>query len=276
MPPSHPRCCHDPRRPGGRPAATPSTTKRSPSSSATSPRAGRCRLSDSTRPRGGIGSRPARTWLDSVRGWLVRVGQAATAAVALTVVGALVAVLLLRPPAEPGTSPDPSDRATGPQPTARRSPRSPSSTSAATCPTPRASSSRWSRATLPSWTWRQTGARGPAPIGADIGSVLRWRRMGPPVPVREARADANTRPTEAVITIDRFDESARCSPASERSPWSATPIRATARSRSDRHTWPSTCGSARAADSGSSAGASGSTRSGRTGSPSSTSPMAAR
>ena len=44
----------------------------------------------------------------AARGWLGRVGQAASAAVALTVVGALVAVTLTRPPAHSGTSPAPS------------------------------------------------------------------------------------------------------------------------------------------------------------------------
>ena len=67
----------------------------------------------------------APSWRDRVRsprsrrlaaagGWLRRFGQAATAAVALTVVGALVAVLLTRPPTEPGKSPGPSGAAPSP------------------------------------------------------------------------------------------------------------------------------------------------------------------
>ncbi len=66
-------------------------------------------------------------WRDRVRssrarrlatagGWLGRFGQAATAAVVLTVVGALIAVVLTRPPLEPGKSPAPSTGAT-PRPT---------------------------------------------------------------------------------------------------------------------------------------------------------------
>lgn len=48
----------------------------------------------------------------AARGWFGRLGQAATAAVALTVAGALVAVVLTRPPAGPGKSPAPSTNAT--------------------------------------------------------------------------------------------------------------------------------------------------------------------
>ena len=70
----------------------------------------------------------APTWRDRVRspgarrlagagGWLGRFGQAATAAVALTVVGALIAVVLTRPQAEPGKSPQPSTSTT-PRPSA--------------------------------------------------------------------------------------------------------------------------------------------------------------
>lgn len=46
--------------------------------------------------------------IEAARGWFGRVGQAATAAVALTVVGALVAVLLTRPPINSGASQVPS------------------------------------------------------------------------------------------------------------------------------------------------------------------------
>ncbi len=61
----------------------------------------------------------APSWRDRVRSpgtrrvaragaWLGRVGQAATAALALTVAGALIAVLVTRPPVDPGASPTPS------------------------------------------------------------------------------------------------------------------------------------------------------------------------
>lgn len=46
--------------------------------------------------------------LSSAGGWFARVGQAATAAIALTVVGALLAVLITRPPQDPAASPVPS------------------------------------------------------------------------------------------------------------------------------------------------------------------------
>ena len=45
--------------------------------------------------------------LAAAGGWFGRIGQAATAAIALTVVGALVAVVVTRPPA-PGKTPEPS------------------------------------------------------------------------------------------------------------------------------------------------------------------------
>ena len=48
----------------------------------------------------------------AVGGWLGRFGQAATAAVALTVAGALIAVVLTHPLSEPGKSPGPSTNAT--------------------------------------------------------------------------------------------------------------------------------------------------------------------
>lgn len=55
---------------------------------------------------------PGARRLDGARGWLGRVGQAATAAIALTVVAALVAVVITRPPIGPGKSPEPSGRST--------------------------------------------------------------------------------------------------------------------------------------------------------------------
>jgi hypothetical protein len=57
-----------------------------------------------------IGSPRARR-LAGARGWFGRVGQAATAAIALTVVGALVAVMLTRAPITPGVSPAPTTSA---------------------------------------------------------------------------------------------------------------------------------------------------------------------
>ena len=44
----------------------------------------------------------------SARGWLGRLGQAGTAAIALTVVAALVAVVLTRPPSQVASTPGPS------------------------------------------------------------------------------------------------------------------------------------------------------------------------
>jgi hypothetical protein len=55
---------------------------------------------------------PGARRLAAAGGWLGRFGQAATAAVALTVVGALIAVLLTHPQTEPGKTPGPSTNAT--------------------------------------------------------------------------------------------------------------------------------------------------------------------
>jgi hypothetical protein len=54
---------------------------------------------------------PRARRIDAARGWFGRLGQAATAAVALTVVGALIAVVITRPP-DAGKSPAPSDGST--------------------------------------------------------------------------------------------------------------------------------------------------------------------
>src|SRR5215207_5387292 len=59
---------------------------------------------------------PRARGLEATRRWLGRVGQAASTAVALTVIAALVAVVITRPPTEPGTSPEPSDRGGTPGP----------------------------------------------------------------------------------------------------------------------------------------------------------------
>ena len=58
---------------------------------------------------------PRARRIDSARGWLSRLGRAATAAVALTVAATLIAVVITLPP-DPGDSPPPSDGPT-PRPT---------------------------------------------------------------------------------------------------------------------------------------------------------------
>ena len=54
---------------------------------------------------------PRARRVDAARGWLGRLGRAATAAVALTVAATIIAVVITLPP-DPGKSPDPSDRST--------------------------------------------------------------------------------------------------------------------------------------------------------------------
>ena len=120
----------------------------------------------------------------------------------------------------------------------------------------------------------------------------RWppdrRRYGSRVPGRAdgsmvclcvpTRADAGARPTDAEVTLDRFDAIGRCCPPRRSSRWPASPTRATPGTsfRSARRTCGRRLASARAAALASSAGACASTRPGRTASPWSTSTTAAR
>jgi hypothetical protein len=147
---------------------------------------------------------PGARRVDAVRGWLLRVGQAATAAVVLTVVGALVAVMLVRGPDTPGSTPGPTDG--GPAP-------GPSSTAF----TPRDTLIIKGDVPNPSTVLveleqgnfglvdLETGGRTPVPTGAAYGSVVQWRADGTLLCVCvKVGSMANTQPTAAEITIDRF------------------------------------------------------------------------
>jgi hypothetical protein len=144
--------------------------------------------------------------LDTARGWLGRAGQGATAAVALTVVAALAAVLITRPAFGPGKSAEPSDGRTTPAPTG----------AAASTPLPKLLVD--GEVPNPSKVLVEieegdfalvdlaTGERGPAITGASYGSVLRWRADGTLMCLCvKVASNVNEQPTEAEITLDRFD-----------------------------------------------------------------------
>lgn len=141
----------------------------------------------------------------AARGWLGRVGQAATAAVALTVVGALIAVIITRPLNEPGKSPAPSG------------PSSPSATRGAQATTlPKL----LVQGELPSPTRvlvsteggdfatvdLATGSRGRPLTGATFGSQVRVRADGSMVCLCvKTSLSVGDQPTVADVTLDRFD-----------------------------------------------------------------------
>ena len=150
---------------------------------------------------------PRARRLDPVRGWLVRVGQAATAAVVLTVVGALSAVLVLRPPTEPGNSPEPTDRGTDPAPTSAAFTPLPKLLLEGDLPNPADVLVEMEEGDF-AVVDLATGGRNPLPTGAAYGSVLRWRADGTLMCLCvKPGAMANGQPTEVEISIDRFDAS---------------------------------------------------------------------
>ena len=121
---------------------------------------------------------PRARRLDSARGWLARVGQAASAAVALTVVAALVAVVITRPPTTPGKSAEPTNRALDPR-TDRRGVHA-TAADAGGWPGPdavdRAHGDRGGR--LRARRPRDRRARDRSITGAAYGSILRQRPDG--------------------------------------------------------------------------------------------------
>jgi hypothetical protein len=148
---------------------------------------------------------PGARRMDAARGWLVRAGQAATGAIALTVVGALLAVLLVRPPAEPGSSPDPTDRGPGPGPSGPAFTPFDKLTIKGEVPTPATVLVELEQGNF-ALVDLGTGDRHPVPTGAAEGSVVQWRSDGILLCLCvKTGAMANTQPTEAEITIDRFE-----------------------------------------------------------------------
>jgi hypothetical protein len=143
--------------------------------------------------------------LDSARGWLGRVGQAATAAVALTVTGALLAVLITRQPTTPGKSAEPTAGPHTPLPTGAAVTPLPKLLVDGTVPNPSTVLVALQEGDF-ALVDLATGERGPSITSAAFGSLLRWRSDGTLMClcVKEA-SNVNTQPTEAAITLDRFD-----------------------------------------------------------------------
>jgi hypothetical protein len=162
----------------------------------------------------------APSWRDRVRGprarrlaaasgWLARAGQAATAAIALTVVAALVAVVITRPPADPGKSPEPSG---GPTQRATREPEAsllPKLLVEGALPNP-------------SELLVETGQGDFALVdlaNGTIGGPLTGARYGSRVQVRadgsmvclclSESGNVGGSPTNAEVTLDRFDASGK-------------------------------------------------------------------
>ena len=143
--------------------------------------------------------------LAAARGWFGRVGQAATAAVALTVVGALIAVIITRPPTEPGKSPAPSGPSSPAATNGAQATRLPKLLVHGDPPNPTSvlvstDGGDFAIADL------ATGSRGRPLTGASFGSQVRVRADGSMVClcVRTSR-NVGEQPTVADVTLDRFD-----------------------------------------------------------------------
>lgn len=143
----------------------------------------------------------------SVRGFLGRAGQAATAAVALTVAGALVAVLLTRPPSLPGKSAEPSTGTTpGASPAVNASPL-PKLFVDGEVPAPTGLVVRLEQGNFAVVDLAK-GAIGSAMTDASYGSTVTVRADGTVVCLClvEARP-VDFMPTEATVSLLRFDAS---------------------------------------------------------------------
>jgi hypothetical protein len=148
---------------------------------------------------------PGARRVEAARGWLVRVGQAATAAVVLTVVGALVAVMLVRQPTQPGATPNPTDRGPGPVPTSTAFAPLDKLTIKGEVPNPAKVLVQLEQGNV-AVVDLATGDKRQIPTGAEHGSVVQWRADGTLLCVcLKTGAPANTQPTEAETTSDRFD-----------------------------------------------------------------------
>lgn len=153
---------------------------------------------DRVRPRG---SRR----LGALGGWLGRVGQAATAAVALTVVAALVAVVLTRPNPDAGKSPEPSGRSTPAASSEAQSSALPKLLIEGALPSP----TRVLVQTEPgdfALVDLANGVIGGPLTGARYGSDLRILSDGSMVCLCLAESqNEDGRPTRAEVTLERYD-----------------------------------------------------------------------
>ena len=162
----------------------------------------------------------APSWRDRVRGprarrlaaasgWLARVGQAATAAIALTVVAALVAVVITRPPADPGRSPEPSR---GPTQRATHEPqasRLPKLLVEGALPNPTEFLVETEQGDFALVDLANGTIGGPL-TGAQYGSRVQVRADGFMVCLCVSESgNVGGSPTNAEVTLDRFDASGK-------------------------------------------------------------------
>lgn len=145
----------------------------------------------------------------ATRGWFGRIGQAATAALVLTVAGALVAAMITRAPRGAGSSPAPSTNAS-PDPTgaAAASPL-PKLLVAGNLPSPVDLLVRTEQGDFATVDLRSGSIGGPL-TGARYGSDLRVRADGSMVCLcfSETGSVGDT-PTEASVSLERYDPSGK-------------------------------------------------------------------
>jgi hypothetical protein len=158
----------------------------------------------------------APTWRDRVRspgarrfaaagGWLGRFGQAATAAVALTVVGALIAVVLTHPQTVPGKSQEPSSGAT-PGPTrAARATALPKLLVNGEAPNPAVVVVRTDRGDYARVDLATGSIDGPL-TGKSSSSELRLQDDGSMICLCVSESGSiGEMPTDNTVTLDRYD-----------------------------------------------------------------------
>lgn len=162
----------------------------------------------------------APSWRDRVRspgarrlaaasGWLGRVGQAATAAIALTVAAALVAVVITRPPDDPGKSSEPSG---GPTQRATPAPQAsllPKLLIEGALPNPKELLVATEQGDFALVDLANGTIGGPL-TGARYGSAIQVRADGSMVCLCVSESgNVGGSPTSAQVTLDRFDASGK-------------------------------------------------------------------
>ena len=149
---------------------------------------------------------PRARRLEAARGWFGRVGQAATAAIALTVVGALGAVLITRPPVSPGTTAAPTGVGS-PAPSGAASTSLPKLFLEGDPPAPSTVLVRTERGEF-SLVDLSTGQKGGDLTGAVDGSSVQQRADGTLLCLCvKVSGNVNGSATDAEVTVDRFDRS---------------------------------------------------------------------
>jgi hypothetical protein len=152
---------------------------------------------------------PRARRLDAARGWLGRVGQAATGAIALTVVAALAAVLITRPPGDPGSSGDTSGPPGSPRPTGVAVTPLPKLHLEGDLPDPslvlvKTDGGDFALVDL------ETGRSGGDLTGAEYGSAVQVRVDGSLMCLCvKLSGNVNGSATHAEVTLDRFDRTGK-------------------------------------------------------------------